>query len=135
MAIEVTITGLEKWMTMMDPVRFTTEIDKALDRAASVIRDDTKRMPPVNAERTGYDVKGIPVAPLHGGTLRQSIQKRRAGLMAADVYTGVNYGGYVHDGTSKMPARPFFRWVLEDFGGMQKIDIIVKSALERVVNP
>ena len=44
------------------------------------------------------------------------------GLMAAEVYTGVSYGGYVHQGTARMPARPFFTWQLEDFGGMAMYD-------------
>ena len=55
--------------------------------------------------------------------------------MAAEIFTGVHYGGYVHGGTSRMPARPFFTWQLEDFQGKEKIEIILLAALERVANP
>ncbi len=109
--------------------------DRAVNRAAEVLRDQTKKLPPVNVERSGWETPGIPVAPLHGGTLRQSIQKRRLGLLASEVYTGVNYGKFVHDGTSKMRARPYFRWMLENFQGKEMLEAILLSALERVANP
>lgn len=135
MSVSVTIEGLDKFLTVLDPARFTKEMDKAVDRASQVLRDDTKKMPPVSAARTGYEQKGIPVAPKYGGTLRQSIQKRKLGLMAAEVYVGAHYGDFVHGGTSRMPARPFFLWQLEDFQGKEKIQIIVNAALERVASP
>lgn len=133
--IEISLEGFDKIMDLVDPVRFVGEMDRAVDRAASVIRDETKRLPPVNSLRTGYAAKGIPVAPKYGGTLRQSIQKRKLGLMAANVYAGVSYADYVHDGTARMPARPFFRWMLEDFGGKDMIEIVIRAALDRVTSP
>ena len=138
MSVTITLEGFDKFLAVVDPARFTKEMDKAVNRAAEVLRDETKKMPPVNKERTGFYAKGIPVAPLHGGTLRQSIQKRRLGLMAAEVYIGEaaqDYGGFVHQGTSKMIARPFFKWQLEDFRGKEKIEVILTAALERVAKP
>lgn len=138
MSVSVTLDGFDKFLTICDPERFAREIDAAVQKAAQYLRDDIKKMPPVNSQRTGYAQPGIPVAPKYGGTLRQSISSRRAGLMAADVYVGPTaegYGGYVHDGTSKMPARPFFKWELENFRGLQAVEIIIHAALERVVSP
>jgi hypothetical protein len=134
-SVSITIEGLDKFLTVLDPARAVRELDKAVNRAAEVLRDDTKKMPPVSKDRTGFDAKGIPVAPVSGGTLRQSIQKRRVALMAAEVYVGVGYGENVHQGTSRMPARPFFTWQLEDFHGKEKIEIILHAALERIASP
>jgi len=135
MSVVITLDGIEKFLRVVDPVRATRELDRGVNRAAEVLRDETKKMPPVSAARTGYGAKGIPVAPVSGGTLRQSIQKRKLGLMAAEVYVGAHYGGFVHQGTPRMAARPFFRWQLEDFGGKEKIEIVVTAALERIASP
>jgi hypothetical protein len=64
-----------------------------------------------------------------------SIQKRRLGLMGAEVYTATNYAGFVHDGTGRMPARPYFKWLWEDFEGEQMTEVIIQSAIDRVLNP
>jgi hypothetical protein len=132
MSVEVTIDGLEKWLDIVNPERFIKEMDVAVNRAAEMLRDETKRLPPVSGPRDGYSAEGIPVDT---GRLRQSIQKRKLALMAAEVYAPVTYSGVVHDGSSRVPARPFFQWELEDFGGLEKVEIIVNAALERVVNP
>lgn len=134
MSVEVTIEGLEKFMPLVDDVRFLGEMDQAVMRSARELTSATQRMPPVSASTTGYGAKGIPVAPKYGGSLRQGIQPRKVTLLAADIVTGGNgskYGGYVHDGTSKMQARPFFKWLLEDFGGEAIINTILQSSLER----
>jgi HK97 gp10 family phage protein len=130
--ISITIDGLDEWKDLVDPARFTKEMDSAVQRAAEMLRDETKRMPPVSAATTGYETPGIPV---DHGRLRQSIAKRRLGLMAAEVFTSTNYAGFVHDGTSRMPARPYFRWVWEDFEGEQLTEVIVQTAIDRVLNP
>lgn len=135
MSVTITIEGLDKFLTVVNPARFTKEMDLAVNRAAEMLRDDVKKMPPVNKERNGWGAKGIPVAPKYGGTMRQLIQKRKLGLMAAEVYGGAGYTPFVHDGTSKMPGRPFFKWELEDFHGKEKIEIILTAALERVASP
>ncbi len=138
MSVQVTVEGFDNILTVLDPVRAVREVDSAVDRSAVALRDETKRMPPVSVERTGYAAKGIPVAPKYGGTMRQGIEKKKIGLMAADVFTGgggSGYGGYVHDGTSKMQARPFFQWLLDDFSGREIIRAIVEGALERIATP
>src|SRR4051812_32425833 len=130
MSVEVTIEGLDKWLTIVDPVRFTNEMDKAIDRVAGIWRDETKKMPPVSGPRDGYEARGIPVAEKHGGTLRQGIEKRKVALLAAEVFTGggaSGYGVYPHDGTPYVPPRPFFKWMLEDFGGLQMADVVIQS--------
>lgn len=130
--IEITIEGIDEWLTMVDPQRFTREMDWAVQRSAEFLRDNTKKLPPVSAARTGYQTPGIPVDT---GRLRQAIQKRKLALMAAEIYTGTHYAGYVHDGTSRMPARPFFKWSLEEFGGEEAVEKIVDLAIDRVLNP
>ncbi len=103
-----------------------------MNLSAEVLRDDAKRMPAVSAKTTGYGAHGLPVDTGH---MLQSIQKRKTQLLAADVYANTNYSAHVHDGTSKMPARPFFLCFLPTSGGEKKIELILKQALERVVNP
>lgn len=44
------------------------------------------------------------------GNLASSVQQARIGHMHYEVYTIVDYAGYVHDGTERMGARPFFVW-------------------------
>jgi hypothetical protein len=132
MSVEVSIEGLDKFLTICDPARFLKEMDKAVNHAAELLRDETKRMPPVSGPRDGYDAKGIPV---DSGRMRQAVQKRRLALLAAEVYVPVQYSGFVHDGTSRIPSRPFLLWVLEDFGGKEKIQAIVIEALEKIAQP
>lgn len=90
----------------------------AVQRSAEALRDHTKKMRPVSAATTGYGTKGIPV---DHGRLRQSIHKKQLSRLAAGVFPKVKYGAYVHDGTSKVPARPFFEWSLE-LGAQRQID-------------
>lgn len=132
MTVEVSITGLDNFMTICDPVRFTTEMDKAIQQSAEVLRDKTKLMPPVSAKTTGYGVPGIPVDT---GRMRQAIQSEKLGLMAAGVIANTDYSGVVHDGSGRMPARPFFQYLLDIFGGLQTLDAIIQTALERIVTP
>lgn len=129
---EITIEGLDTWLKITDPDRFVREVDRGVQQAIEMLRDETKKMPPVSANTTGYGQPGIPVDT---GRLRQSIQKRKIALMAAEIFAPVQYAEFVHQGTSKMPARPFFEWVWADFGGKEKTEDILKEALERLVNP
>lgn len=124
--------GLDRMLQIVDPVRFVAVIDDAIGRAASVLRDEVKRMPPVSARTTGYAALGIPV---NTGRLRQSIQARKLGTLEAVIFADTNYSLAVHEGSNGTPARPFFRWQLENFGGLQMLDILLRNAMERVVNP
>lgn len=127
--IEVQIAGLDKVEAMLDPGAFETALGRGIERAAEAVRDDSKRMPPVSAARTGFDAHGIPVDT---GRMRQSIQKRKLALLAAEVYADTNYSKFVHDGTSRMQARPFFEWELVDFGGKERIAAIISESLSRL---
>ena len=138
MSVTITIDGFDRLLAVVSPARATAEMDKAVQRSAQMVRDETKKMPPVNKLRSGWNAPGIPVAPKHGGTLRQSVAARRVALMAADVFTNpsiASYGPHVHGGTSKMPGRPFLTWQLEEFGGLEKIEVILTDALRRIASP
>jgi HK97 gp10 family phage protein len=110
------------------PEKATDIFGKAVNRAAEKLRDFTKTMPPVSVARTGYDAKGIPVA---SGRMRQSVQKLNVSLLAAGVTARTKYAPFVHDGTGKMKARPFFDWALE-LGALEQIDKIFNDAASRL---
>lgn len=50
------------------------------------------------------------------GNLANSFQHAKIGQMTYEIYTTVEYAKYVHDGTYKMAARPFFVWALDSVG-------------------
>lgn len=106
------------------PVKAQQVFGRAVMLAGSALRDNTKKLRPVSAKTTGYGVKGIPVDT---GRLRQSILSRRLSLLAAGVIAPVKYASAVHQGTRKMPARPFFAWSLQ-LGGQKKIDAVFEKA-------
>lgn len=126
--LTVEIKGLEKFQAMLEPKRFDRACDRILDRGAQTWADETKKMPAVSAKTTGYDAKGMPV---DSGLTRQSIHAFRAALLASGVKASTNYASHIRDGTSKMPARDFFLFALEDFGAMKKIDDIVNEEFSR----
>lgn len=47
------------------------------------------------------------------GNLANSFQHAKTGQLTYEIYTTVEYAKYVHDGTYKMAARPFFVWALD----------------------
>ncbi len=47
------------------------------------------------------------------GNLAASVQQAKLGHLHYEVYTIVDYAGYVHDGTELMEARPFFVWATD----------------------
>jgi hypothetical protein len=132
--ITVKVTGLDEVQRNLRnfPEISTKHYAHAVTTSAQQLRDTTKTMPPVSVARTGYNAKGIPVAPKYGGSLRQSINVRKIALLAAGVFTGVNYGSYVHLGTRNMKARPFMEWALNDFGALKKINDLFKSATDAI---
>jgi HK97 gp10 family phage protein len=127
--IDVVITGLDRIQQMLDPGAFDAALSRGMERAAEAIRDDVKRMPPVSKASTGFGAHGIPVDT---GRMRQSIQKRKLALLSMEIYADTNYSRFVHDGTGKMPPRPFFEWELTDFGGSSKIAAIISESLSRL---
>lgn len=52
---------------------------------------DTPRDVPYMVNTIGYELKGL----------------------AVKVFTACGYGGWVHEGTSKMEGRPFFKWAFD----------------------
>jgi hypothetical protein len=129
MSLTVEIVGLDKMLSTVDPSRFDHAVQRILDRGIQSWRDNTKKMPAVSAKTTGYGEHGIPV---DSGRLRQSIQSRRLSAVAAGVYSPVRYASSVHEGTSRMPPRPFFQWSFE-MGTQQDIERIVTEEFSRLV--
>lgn len=52
-------------------------------------------------------------APVKTGTLRNDINSRVDGNVAY-VGNSVSYAPFVHEGTSRMPGRPYIQWGIED---------------------
>jgi hypothetical protein len=44
--ISITIDGLDEWRDIVDPARFSKEMDAAVQRATEMLRDEAKKMPP-----------------------------------------------------------------------------------------
>ena len=129
--ITVEIEGLNELIAAFDPDEFEKRMDAGLWEAAEVLMNTVQgNMPDVSARTTGYGAKGIPVDT---GRLKASIERRKVQLLAAEVYAGTDYSRYVHDGTEKVPARPFFQWALQDFGGIGKIEVVLSQHMERAL--
>jgi len=130
--ILISVIGLDKIVGDIDsfPGDSARVYSKAVDDAAKLLVKGTKNMPPVSAATTGYGRKGMPVDT---GALRGSIQKREIGLMASGVFAKADYSGFVHEGTSRMPARPFFQWALDFFGVQLAIDKIFAKATAKLL--
>ena len=108
-------------------------LDRGVDKAAENIVKLTQKMPPVNVASSGYGALGIPVAPKYGGTMRQMIHVNNLGRLRKEILADTDYAVYVHDGTYKMQARPFFKWALEEFGGMEIIEATIQEELDKLV--
>lgn len=129
-AVSITFTGLEDILSMVNPAKVGIAIGEGIDRASQLVRDGVKDMPPVSAKTTGYGPEGVPVDT---GRLRQSVRATKTALFGAEIDAPVDYADYVHEGTSKMPARPFFEWFLDDFGGTKMIEDTMEQALQKAV--
>lgn len=128
MSLTIRIEGLDRIAQMVSPHRLDRAVERGLERASQAWRDETKKMPPVSGPRDGYDAVGIPVDT---GRLRQSIQARKVSAVAAEVYAPVQYGSYVHDGTSRVPSRPFLEWSADR--STEKFSIIFAEELLRAM--
>lgn len=128
--VSIEFKGFDKIEAMLDPVRFVQEMDRTVDLMGQELRDYAKTLPPVSAKRTGYEPRGIPVDT---GRLRQSIEKRKTQLLAVDVAAATAYSKFVHDGTGRMPPRPFFVWSAEL--DQDRLTVILEEGLRRVVTP
>lgn len=116
--IKVEIKGLEQMQRMLRdfPKKAEAEFGKAVQLAARALAEGGR----LNAD-----------TPVKTGRLRASINHRKLARLAAATFVGVNYGLYVHEGTSRMAGRPFLKWTLER-GFQKKIDDIFAAAMKRV---
>lgn len=115
-AMDVKVTGLKEMQSMLKqfPADAPQVFGDAVQKAGARLRDE---------------VKGLSNIPVKTGRMRQSINSRRIALLASGVFVGTDYGVYVHEGTSKMPPRPFFQWALQG-GAMKAINDIFASAMK-----
>lgn len=132
MSVTLEIDGLEKWFAVADGERLLKEIDLEMKQSSQDLRDMGKQMPPVSARRTGYAALGIPVDT--GLTRQKLVSRKNASLDYSDV-AETDYSGHVHDGTSRMPARPFWFWLLKNFGGLETVEQNLTRALRKFTSP
>lgn len=84
--------------------RFPEEIDKAVGQnAVTVLRESIVEIDAL--------IYGTPPAPTYKRTknLRRANQIRRQGPLAWLMFNDAKYAGAVHDGTSRMPPRPWIQ--------------------------
>ena len=65
------------------------------------------------------------VTPVRTGHLRRSLTHRVVSNTEGRVGTNVNYARYVHDGTRRMAARPYFVWGIART--MQEVEPLLKE--------
>jgi len=73
--------------------------------------------------------------PVDTGRLRQGVVSTssiRVDKTRAIISPNIEYAVYVHDGTSRMTKRPFFKWGLDQ--AKTKIDKIFKNAGNKLMN-
>lgn len=115
---------------------------KAISRSPQVIRDETKLfLTRGMAAYKGYVIRapwrvggsggGAPVAAAHGGNLRDT-HRTSIRQWDASLTPTAKYAGYVHDGTSRMEARPWLDYAREEADG--RITELQEAFLERVAN-
>src|SRR5947209_111709 len=82
LSVTMTVTGLREIVEKFQqaPVQVSKSLDRAVDRSLDELAKITQNMPPVNSRANGFGTPGIPVAPLYGGTMRQSIRGRKTGF-------------------------------------------------------
>ena len=98
-------------------------MDAGLWESAEALMNTVKgNMPDIS----GFSSKGIPVDT---GRMKGSVERRRLQMMAAEVYAGTKYSRYVHDGTARTAARPFFQWALQDYGALEKMEKVMIEKL------
>lgn len=81
----------------------------------------------VRMMNTGY---GRPIWRT-GNLMREEHYKVRASDHAVDVGTPMEYAPFVHDGTSKMPARPYITDTLTSSDNLEALKEIAQDALSQ----
>ena len=100
-------------------------------------RDYLKSMRPVSVKTSGYSARGMPTDT---GRMKNSMRSRRLKKLAVGVgpsvgggRRGSKYPFYVHEGTSKMKARPYMKWALE-MGAHKVINRTMKNVSNQLRN-
>lgn len=106
------------------------ELQAALLRGQVTIKSEKVRA--MNRVILTIKANSMRVTPVRTGNLRRSIHARtEAGGDRGRVGTNVNYARWVHDGTRRMAARPFFKMGME--ASKEAIDPILRQMGDNVV--
>jgi hypothetical protein len=124
---EITIIGLK-------------ELNQAIKRNPQVVLEKSKqlitramaevlRITDNNPWRVGMSGGGTPVAIINGGNLRQNKKVLKTALEGRIKYEA-GYASYVHDGTSRMKARPWLDYAKQQSDG--KIQELSRAFLKEI---
>ena len=80
---------------------------KAIKLLESIAEDDVRTFGQL---ALGESRHVCPVAQIKGGTLKNSLEMEQEAPKVIALRSREDYGKWVHFGTSKMVARPFFAW-------------------------
>lgn len=130
LSVSIKIEGLEEYVNQLKSFDGQKMLGDAIERGADALVVIAQNMPPVNVKNDGYDAMGFPVAPKYGGTMRQMTHSVRTGQTEAEVVADTDYSGFVAYGTSRMGERDFFQWMMDNFGGYEKLEEIVQEAID-----
>lgn len=86
------------------------EIAAGFNRGAAMLRNTGPLMAKIGNVALAAGMKRTPVDK---GTLRRS-EGMRGDPTSATLYATADHAGWVHDGTEKMPARPYFTEGIQD---------------------
>lgn len=113
--VSIEIKGLQKMADLLDksPRVAEKEVRAALAKGVIVLQGAARQFTPVDTGR------------LRGG------HKTRVGAFEAAVYNPVDYALYVHEGTRKMRARPFYKLAAED--SKDKINSIFDKHVANII--
>ena len=138
MQIDITVSGAN---FEADLKRFGKKAIAAYARGVQIAgaryRDYLKSMRPVSVKTSGYSARGMPTDT---GRMKNSMRSRRLKKLAVGVgpsvgggRRGSKYPFYVHEGTSKMKARPYMKWALE-MGAHKVINRTMKNVSNQLRN-
>jgi len=102
------------------PRRVGQAISKAIKKSAFVLEAESKK-----ALTSG------PTRALDTGTLRSQVTVRQLSDIQATIYPLVDYAIYIHEGTYKMRARPWFNAAAKNSIG--KIKTIFDNAIKKAL--
>lgn len=111
--LTVKIEGLESIQKSFrqSPRVFTTVFDRAIKKSIFVLLGTSREVTPVD---TGF---------LRGAGMQTTFE-----ALIGKLENTAPYAVYVHDGTSRMDARPFFEWGID--AGQDQVNNIFSKAME-----